>query len=338
MNKVLKNTIVVLFLLLCFHTKVFSSTIKTGHISGTLLLDDSWDRRIYVSFVETFEKEYTVSNNLIVTSAVVDSLGHFKIELDKIPSKWSLLRLHVVKKGVSPNSLVIGSRDENFYFLIAKRDSEIKLYNTADTPIFSNTKAEGAPYMSTFEHIRKLSRYPNAIDYENSLIEKEFIKDVVSEKLKTVADTCKNPLVSLYAIYQTDFHSDYNKDPLFYDRYLLKWKNENGPYFNSFRLKFPNTKNSSATTNFLSKYTILYISGGMLFFIGVFLYRKRGVKIKTLSVQERKVFDLIRKGMSNKEISAECNIEMTTVKSHVGSIYSKLKIKSRKEALNLRLK
>ena len=338
MNKVLKNSIIVLFILLCCHAKAFSNNTKTGHISGTLLLDDSWDRRIYVSFIESFEKEYKVSNNLIVTSAEIDSLGNFKIELDKVPSSWSLLRLHVVKKGVSPNSLVIGSRDENFYFIIAKRDSEIKLYNSSDSPIFVNTRVEGAPYLNTFEYIRKLSSYPNAIDYENSLIEKEFIKDVVSERLKAVADSCKNPLVSLYALYQIDVHADYNLDPIFYDSYLSKWQNENSSYFKSFRLKFPNIKIIPPTTYFLQKYIILLIPIGVIFLIGVFMYRKRGEKIKKLSVQERKIFDLIRKGMSNKEISAECNIELTTVKSHVGSIYSKLKIKSRKEALNLKLK
>lgn len=47
---------------------------------------------------------------------------------------------------------------------------------------------------------------------------------------------------------------------------------------------------------------------------------------------------ITQNGLSNKEISAECNIELTTVKSHVGNIYSKLKIKSRKEALNMKLK
>lgn len=337
MNKVLKISIVVLFLLLCCHTKAFPNNIKSGHISGTLLLDDSWDRRIYASFIELFEKEYNVSNNLIVASADIDSLGNFKIKLDKIPSAWSLLRLHVVKKGVSRNSLVIGSRNENFYFLIAKRDSEIKLYNSFDTPIFLNARVEGTSYMNTFEYIKKLSSYPNSIDYENSLIEKEFIKEVVSEKLKAVADSCKNPLVSLYAVYQIDIHSDYNKDPIFYDRYLSKWKNENSTYFESFRLKFPNAKIIPSNRNYL-KYILLLGSIGAIILTVFFIYKKRNTNIKTLSIQERKIFNLIRKGMSNKEISAEFSIELTTVKSHVTNIYSKLNIKSRKEAINLKIK
>lgn len=335
MNKVLKRILLLFFLLLCCNGKAFSDTI--GNISGKILLDDSWERKIYVSYVETFEKEYTVSNNSIVASAVIDSLGNFKIELDKVPSKWSLLRLHVVKKGVSPNSLVIGSRNENYFFLIARRDSEIKLFNTSETPIFKNTRVEGASYMNTFEYIRKLSSYPNSIDYENSLIEKEFIEDVVSEKLKDVADTSKNPLVSLYALYQTDFQPDFYDDPTFYNSFLSKWENENSTYFESFRLKFPTTNTLPSNQNYL-KYILFFTSIGALILIGVFVYRKRGSNIKKLSIQERKIFDLVRQGMSNKEISAKCNIELSTVKSHVSNIYSKLKIKSRKEAHNLKLK
>jgi len=56
--------------------------------------------------------------------------------------------------------------------------------------------------------------------------------------------------------------------------------------------------------------------------------------IKSLSVQERKIFTLLKDGKSNKEISEEFNIGLSTVKSHVNNIYSKLNIKSRKEGMN----
>jgi DNA-binding CsgD family transcriptional regulator len=192
--------------------------------------------------------------------------------------------------------------------------------------------------MKTFDHIKKLSNYPNSIDYENSLIEKEFIREVVSEKLKMVADTCKNPLVSLYAIYETDFQSDYLKNPLFYKTYLSKWENENSTYFKSFRQKFPIAISSSSNKK-STKYIIILVSVVGLFFVGVLIYSKmKNQRIKKLSVQEYKIFDLVRRGMSNKEIAAECNIELTTVKSHISSIYSKLKIKSRKEVLNIKMK
>ncbi|MFD2034644.1 response regulator transcription factor [Belliella marina] len=336
MNRIIINTIAILFLILFSQVNAFSENV--GQISGNLILDDSWERKIYVSYIKTFEKEYAVSNDLIITSADIDSLGDFKIDLDKIPLEWSFLRLHIVKKGVSPNSLVIGSIDENFIFLIAKRDSEIELFNTEGIPIFSNTRIEGADYMKTFDHIKKLSNYPNSIDYENSVIEKEFIKEVVSEKLKIVADTCNNPLVSLYAVYQTDFQEENIINREFYDTYLSKWKNENSSYFNSFRQKIPTYKNSF-THKKSTKYIIFLVGVICVLSLSVLIYFiRKNQKIKQLSIQERKIFDLIRNGLSNKEISDECNIELTTVKSHVSSIYSKLKIKSRKEAINYKTK
>ncbi|WP_044212478.1 helix-turn-helix transcriptional regulator [Flammeovirga sp. OC4] len=333
MNKIIKNTIAILFILCC-QVNVFSNNV--GYISGKLILDDTWDKKIYVSYLKTFEKEYAVSNDIIIASATIDSLGNFKIDLDNIPSQWSFFRLHIVKKGVSPNSLVIGSLDENFILFVGKRDSEIKLFNTGERPVFSGTRIEGADYMKTFNYIKKLANYPNSIDYENSIIEKEFIKEVVSEKLKAVADTCSNPLVSLYAIYQTDFQADYLIHPKFYDDYLSKWKNENSSYFISFRQKFP-IKEYVLIDKISEKYLIFFVSVICFLSVGIFIYVKRKHQnIKQLSVQERKIFDLLRNGLSNKEISAECNIELTTVKSHVGSIYSKLKIKSRKEAMDIK--
>jgi len=336
MTKVLKHTISILFIILSGQTIAFSQSV--GHISGNLILDDSWDRKVYVSYIRTFEKEYAVSNDLIIASSVIDSLGNFTIDLNKIPAKWSLLRLHIVKKDVPPNSLVIGSKDENFIFLMAKRDSELELFNTEGIPIFSNTRVEGADYIKAFDHIKKLANYTNSIDYENSVIEKEFIKEVVSEKLKVVADTCSNPLVSLYAIYQTDFQSDYLKNPKFYEIYISKWENENNSYFKSFRQKFPMINKNSANNNY-TKYIVFFVSFiTAIFIIALIYYNNKVRKIKKLSVQERKIFNLIRNGLSNKEISAECNIELTTVKSHVSNIYSKLKIKSRNEAINLKIR
>ena len=52
-----------------------------------------------------------------------------------------------------------------------------------------------------------------------------------------------------------------------------------------------------------------------------------------LSVQERKVLRLVSGGKSNKEISEELHIEVSTVKSHVSKIYSKLGVRSRKEVI-----
>lgn len=336
MNKTLLQFITIVFFLLSFQTQAISE--KKGEIVGQLILDDSWERKIYLSQINAFEKEYTVANDLVVKSAEIDSMGQFKIDLSHLTSDWSLLRLHIAKKGISANSLVIGSLDENFMLLIANKDSEIQIYNTEERPIFKDVSIEGADYMQTFNTVKNLAEYPNTIDYDSSLIERNFIEDVVYEKLKVIADTTGHPLVSLYALFKTDFQTDYQVDQSYYENYLNKWKDEENAYLEAFRLQFPK-KVQSSSTDHTSSYLIVIMLLGFLMLLGAYYYiSSRKTDLKTLSIKEREVFDMLRKGMSNKEISMECNIELTTVKSHVGSIYSKLKVKSRKEAMDLKTK
>lgn len=55
-------------------------------------------------------------------------------------------------------------------------------------------------------------------------------------------------------------------------------------------------------------------------------------KLLKLSFRQKAVFDLILKGKSNKEITAELNIELSTLKTHINQIYKILGIKNRREA------
>ena len=326
--------ILAFLLLLSSYLNSSAEATASGYLKGTLLLDDTWERTIYMSLIETIEREHAVSKNMIVASSPIDSLGRFSIQLNQLSTDWSFLRLHLVKKGISSASLVIGGLDENHCFIVAHRSSKIVLQNTVERPVFNNVTLSGAPYMKTFELIKKLAHYPNSLNHENSLIEKEFIEEVVHEKLKRIADTCKHPFISLYAIYQTDFHSDFQTNPDFAEAYLSKWENENSTYFESFRRQLPVSKTR------WWHYLFLLSIVGLLTVLGIrltLISRKKG-KIKKLSVQERKIFELMQRGASNQDISDEFHIELSTVKSHVSSIFSKLNIKARKEAINMKIK
>ena len=328
----LKRLLVFFSIIICFQLE------SAGQISGQLVLDDTWDPKIYLSLIEDFKDEFTISNAYLLTSTEIDADGHFAIDLGALPETWSLLRLHVVKKEVTPNSLVIGSLNENFMFLIANKGSEINLKNTKELPIFGNVTIKGAPYMETFRYVKRLVDYPNALNYENTLIEKEFIVDAVEEKLRLIADTCSNPLVSLYALTQTDFQADFTQNEHFYKQYIGKWSSIDNPYFRTFQRNLPQ-KDTIAQSNQNTNSWLWWIAFGVVILCGVValvLKKAKRPKENPLSVKEREVFDLLQKGLTNKEISEACNIELTTVKSHVSNIYTKLKIKSRKEAMDLR--
>lgn len=54
-----------------------------------------------------------------------------------------------------------------------------------------------------------------------------------------------------------------------------------------------------------------------------------------LTIREREVVELMRRGMSNKQIASRLHIEVTTVKSHVHNILGKLNVRRRAEAIAL---
>jgi len=55
-------------------------------------------------------------------------------------------------------------------------------------------------------------------------------------------------------------------------------------------------------------------------------------KIDLLTNRQREIFNLIAEGKSNKEISDELFIELSTLKTHINNIYKTLEIVNRKEA------
>ena len=70
----------------------------------------------------------------------------------------------------------------------------------------------------------------------------------------------------------------------------------------------------------------------------LYIRKKRSAKspYQSLTVQERKIFSLLKEGKSNKEISETCGVSLSTVKSHVNNIYSKLDLSSRTDVMDFK--
>jgi len=302
-------------------------------ISGQFFLDDSWNPVVYLSYIPTFDDMYTMSADMIIAQAAIDSSGCFCFKLDFLPKEQRLYRLHIVKKGDSPSTLIIGGKDENHFFLMADRISDIQISNRFGFPPFHNIEFGNSPSNSELQQVRnRIFNAENTFE-ESSATKRLLIKKKLEEALLETADTSHFFLVSLYAVYESKFKSEYNSNADFYTAYLRKWKYENNAYYKAFKRQLPQEEGWGIWVFVCIFVAIVFV----MFGIWKYTRKRQNKKLQKLSVQERKIFELLREGESNQAISDECNIGLSTVKSHVSSIYSKLRVKSRKEVIDLKL-
>lgn len=311
----------------------WTQTKDSNAIEGSILLDSIWNPVIYLSHIPTFKDMFTMSNEMIVAEAAVDEDGNFRFPSEYFPTEDQLYRLHVSKLESPAASLIIGGPEENHFFLIANGTSTVRITDNDTTLPFGKMSITGNRPSVEIQEIDRLADYMDSTRFEGSIIKGEFFQKGIEDKLRQVADSSSHPLVSLYAVYQSRFESNYPQNTGYYEQYLKKWEDESSQYFQSFRTHFPRQS---------SNQYLYWLIAAVFFGFGYILHkllsnRRQQInhdQLKSLTVQERKIFDLIKEGKSNKDISAACNIGLSTVKSHVSSIYAKLGIGSRIEAMD----
>lgn len=309
----------------------YASVQEAGSIAGKLHLDDSWSSVIYLSHIPTMEDRNRMSADMIIGKADVDSEGCFEFDISFLPQENNLFRLHMVKKNDSPYSLIIGGNNENHMFLLANANSIIYLENRPDNALFDPivfTHSDENLLLSKVNDIKHAYDSTQMIESPAKRLLKE---DALESQLRLIADTCPDALVGLYAIYNSCFEDNYTENRQYYKKYLKRWRHEDSLYFEAFRAKVIIGVNVWAW---------VFVSLLVLILGLVYLKHKstapQSSLLQSLSIQERKVFAYLQTGMSNQQIADECNVGLSTVKTHVRNIYAKLDISSRKEALDFK--
>ncbi len=304
-----------------------------NNIIGNLAIDTSWAPMVYLSIISDFDQLNSMSNQMIIENSKIGKNGNFSFDTEYLPAGNNLYRIHLSKKGDPPASLIIGGKDENHMFLIANRESNISIKNSNSENIFGNIEILNSPQSQLMDEIDKMVLFLDTANFNSSSLKRELTEKALDEKLRQFADTCSFPLVALYAIYKTNFDINNKENPNYYQRFLKKWEKEKSPYFEEFRKTIPIEK-SNRSYSFLFGMAGLVLGMLLTFFI---LKRKPKKKnqLQELTIQERKIYALLQQEKTNKEISDELNISLSTVKSHVNNIFSKLNIKSRKEIISV---
>jgi len=279
---------------------------QTARLSGKVSLDTGLARKFYVCRMPGFDYMFTASSALIIAQGDIDTAGNFSVNFPATKDE-SLYRLHFIRKGDPASTLIIGSRDVNHVFFVAKQADQIHFEKKPGLPI-SQSGISGSKANSELNTLLRLAA--NDTTGNNTFI--------------AIADTSASQLAGLLAISRTDKLSDGQKEKV--SDLLARYDTHNAYGAHIFQ--------EYRTTN----YWKLFLTGGVLLvaalsLYGYLFYKRRAIlKIwRELSQREMDIVGLILSGKSNKEVALALNIELSTVKTHVNNIYAKLGVNNRKD-------
>ena len=202
MHKGLK---VIILLLLIYHNYQVSGSQESeryGSLSGHLNLDSIWSSTVYLSHIDNFNDMYTMSKSMIIQKEVIDQNGRFEFDLSFLPETDQVYRLHFVKKGNPPASIIIGGKEENHLFIIANRFAKINLSSHPESTEIKRIQMSGYRLNMVFQKVLKIDDQLDSLSFDEFVLNQDFIKKAIDEKYRFIADTSSNFLISLYAIYK----------------------------------------------------------------------------------------------------------------------------------------
>ena len=315
------------FLVLAF---VFLGVQLTAQhaVSGFVNFEDSdnWKPEIYLSQVDLSDIENNTQPQPIAI-ADVQTNGFFKFDKKHFSKSDKIYQLHAERIRRIVNDTV--AKKVNF-MLSANDRIEFKKGMKIFGDYSTTNQAD--------QEWRKLK------DFESRLVQQYLAKEeMVKPRKGFVKDSLKILLVKLVGIKQLEsknlLERDIAENEVYYLNLLSELKDSD---LNPSTYAFLERKLAYLTNIDLERKLAqskwlnlgLFLLTLVLGIAVVKMRRKRHtILVSELSKQERTIRTLILQGKSNKEIANELFISLSTVKTHITNIYSKLNVSNRKELL-----
>ena len=336
-------------------------TVRAAYtIKGTVNLSPDWQRQIFLATINKLDDYYKANPADIIQVAYIQEDGSFTMTGDNLPLEPRFYRLYLIKEENSEFDacLYVGGDDHNFIHLVMDNTTQLEITADANhTALFGNYSVLGDATNNLMQQLGRII-YPSYYFYQIKFpSELQFSQKKLNRDLFEFADTCQNTIVALAAIINTDidqyFELETERYQHFSDRLQKDFSKHN--YTKDYYRKL-NYYKEIPTYNTIPTWMI-----GLVTILGLLLLallwkiatlRKELAQVKLLLTnqathtppapsftnQEEKILHLIRAGKSNKEIAEALFIELSTVKSHINKLYSKLGVTNRKEAKKVRMK
>ncbi len=297
-------------------------------VSGFVNFDDSsaWKPKVYLSQVTLSDAENNPKTKPIAITDIQKN-GFFKFDKKYFSDSDKIYQLHVERIRQIVNDTIANKVS----FMLSAKD---KIEFQKGKQVFSN-------YVTTSQADREWQKLK---EFESRLTHQYLQQEEMSKPRKGfVKDSLQILLVKLVGIKELERKQLLDRDI-----------SENETYYLNLLSELKSSDLTPSTYAFLERKLAYLTNAGLerklsqsrwlnlgLFFLTVIFgiavvktrRNRRAALVSELSKQELTIRNLILQGKSNKEIANELFISLSTVKTHITNIYSKLNVANRKELL-----
>jgi len=330
----------------------YNFCIADYSVSGRVNLSNEWQPQIYLAAIDKLDDYYNAYPDLIVDAANVNPDGTFILQGSTLPPEKKFYRIYLMKEQNSEFDacLYVGGDDHNFIHVVLDSDTELRIHSDPTYAAPFGNYAVGGDYDNKM--MRSLARlvYPSFYFYQIKFpSELRFSQEKLNRDLISFSDSCSSTMASLAAVINTDMDKYHKSNSAFYSAFSTRLRADlshnsyNEDYERKLRYYDPDLTNDNSWREFL-----LLILGIICLFLAWQNIKLRKILrepsakheeqpdlVDQLTKKEKEILDLITAGRSNKEIASVLFVELSTVKTHINKIYSKLNISQRKEAIKI---
>ena len=320
-------------------------------VSGRVNLSDEWQPQIFLAAINKLDDYYNAYPDLIVDAANINPDGTFHLQGSTLPPEKKFYRLYLMKEQNSEfDACFYGGDDHNFIHIVLDNNMEL-VVNSDATHVapFGDYTINGDydnEMMNSLSSLVYPTFYFHQIKFPSEL---RFSQEKLNRDLINFSDTCNSTIVSLAAVINTDMDKYHQSNSAFYTSFAERLDHDlsdnsyTEDYERKLRYYYPEIKSESKWREL----ALLFLGAACLFLIWQNILLRKKTKrteikeeelpdpIEQLTKKEKEILDLITAGKSNKEIASELFVELSTVKTHINKIYSKLNISQRKEAIKI---
>lgn len=326
--------------------------VKAYEIKGKLKITQEWQPMVFLASIASPENLFVASPEFKINQAIVEPDGSFTLSGQDLPDDPRFYRLYLVRNELFALEFTADT-SRNFMHVLLDNSTVMNLDNSVSNRLFDNVEIDGSEVNTVLCGFEKnYFQKRRALTSINTVAKRDFQSQSLNRSIREFVAGTQNPLVGLFAVYhiedrETDFLRNSNFYFDFQERLHKAYPKAHYTHvydemltglvgYRDLVCEIPKITKPWRTWIIWAEAAVIF---ALLFWIWKLKRRKTEEELvdyfELLTEKERRIWEGLASGKSNKEIASDLFIELSTVKTHINNLYKRLGVENRKEATSL---